>query len=81
MNLDDELLPRLRDGFDTSPRKKKQKKDAATGAYAAGMRALSARMLTFFDFGFFGVLTGVSTGQARRGRTYLLRSATWPLET
>ena len=27
MNLDDELLPRLRDGFDTNPRKKKQKKD------------------------------------------------------
>lgn len=46
MNLDDELLPRLRDGFD-KPQKKK-KKDAATGAYAAGMRALSARMLTFY---------------------------------
>jgi hypothetical protein len=49
MNLDDELLPRLRDGFDTNPRKKKKKKkDAATGAYAAGVRALSARMLTFW---------------------------------
>jgi hypothetical protein len=49
MNLDDELLPRLRDGFDTNPRqKKKKKKDAATGAYAAGMRAVSARMLTFY---------------------------------
>lgn len=47
MNLDDELLPRLRDGFDNKPQKKK-KKDAATGAYAAGMRALSARMLTFY---------------------------------
>jgi hypothetical protein len=48
MNLDDELLPRLRDGFDTNPRQKKKKKDAATGAYAAGMRAVSARMLTFY---------------------------------
>jgi hypothetical protein len=48
MNLDDELLPRLRDGFETNPRQKKKKKDAATGAYAAGMRAVSARMLTFY---------------------------------
>ncbi|KAM0718080.1 hypothetical protein Q7P37_006412 [Cladosporium fusiforme] len=46
MSLDDELLPSLRDGLDTTPRK--GKKDAATGAYAAGMRALSARMLTFY---------------------------------
>lgn len=48
MNLDDELLPRLRDGFNTKPPKKKGKKDAATGAYAASMRAVSARMLTFY---------------------------------
>lgn len=47
MSLDDELLPSLRDGLDTTPRKKK-KKDAATGAYAAGVRALSARVLTFY---------------------------------
>lgn len=46
MSLDNELLPSLRDGLDTTPRK--GKKDAATGAYAAGMRALSARMLTFY---------------------------------
>ena len=50
MNLDDELLPGLRDSLDpkSHKKKKKKKKDAATGAYAAGMRALSARMLTFY---------------------------------
>lgn len=47
MNLDDELLPGLRDSLDPKPTKRK-KKDAATGAYAAGVRALSARMLTFY---------------------------------
>lgn len=47
MNLDDELLPSLRDSLEGKPPKRK-KKDAATGAYAAGMRALSARMLTFY---------------------------------
>lgn len=47
MSLDNELLPSLRDGLDSTPRKK-GKKDAATGAYAAGMRAMSARLLTFY---------------------------------